>query len=371
MAIGYEWTQGFPTMKKHPKALVIVFVAILACLAIGAYFLKRASVDEKLAETKPPAPVHVEFARVAARQWGTLIESIGTIQSFSGITLRAQIAGRITAVHAKSGTAVKAGDPLFEINPKVIQAQLEEQQAQLKNTQFSYERMKKLYAERTISLQKLTAARSAYNVDRAKVKTSEQQLALTTTYASFDGIVGVTEVQVGDEVGVNQELATLQSSERLRVEFSVPQSYAQLLSSKDKVELSSFRGSTSTTEATIYAINPLIDAGTRTVEVRAEVPPHSFLPGSYVEVLLTLEDTSEVLAVPQTALVRSLYGDSLYKVADGKALQTHVIPGSRRGGEIAVRGDISAGDKIVSAGLRKIVDGSEVVDTRTDDRRAD
>jgi membrane fusion protein (multidrug efflux system) len=350
-------------MKNRSRATVILIVVILAAAAIGAYFLKRESVAEKLAAIKPPGPAHVEFAPISKQQWGTLVESVGTIQSFSGITLRAQIAGRITAVHAKSGAEVKVGDPLFEINPSVIQAQLEAQQAQMKNTQFNYERMKELYAERTVSLQQFTAAKSAYNVDLAGVRTSKQQLALATTNASFDGVVGVTQVQVGDEVGINQELATLQSSERLRVEFSVPQKYAQVVSNKDAVQLSAEHDSAAAVGATIYAINPLIDTGTRSVEVRAEVPPHSFLPGSYVNVSLTLNDTSDVLTVPQTALLHSLYGDSVYKVVAGKAVQTHVVPGSRRGADIAVSGDIKAGDKVVSAGLRKITDGSEVVDT--------
>ena len=351
-------------MKNRYRTKVVLIVFFFATAALGAYFFKKESLAEKLADTKPPGPVHVGFASVAKHQWGEMVQSVGTIQSFSGITLRAQIAGRITAVHAKSGSEVKAGEPLFEINPKVIQAQLEAQQAQLKNTQFTYERMKKLYAERTVSLQQLTIAQSAYNVDLARVRTSQQQLELATTRASFDGVVGVTQVQVGDEVGVNQELATLQSSERLRVEFSVPQKYARMVSSKDTVALSAEREPTATVSATIYAINPLIDAGTRSVEVRAEVAPHSFLPGSYVNVSLTLDDTSDVLTVPQTAVARSLYGDSVYKVVNGKAVQTHVVPGSRRGGDIAVSGDIKQGDKVVSAGLRKIVDGSEVIDVK-------
>ncbi|MEM8661690.1 MAG: efflux RND transporter periplasmic adaptor subunit, partial [Pseudomonadota bacterium] len=167
----------------------------------------------------------------------------------------------------------------------------------------------------------------------------------------------------GDEVGVNQELATLQSSERLRVEFPVPQKYAQLVSSQDSVTITSDTSADDEIDATIFAVNPLIDSDTRSVEVRAEVPPHSFLPGSYVNVTLTLNDVEPVLTVPQTAVMHSLYGDTIYKVVNGKAVKTNVVPGTRRGGAIEVSGDIKAGDQVVSAGLRKVMDGAEVSDS--------
>lgn len=358
-------------MKKVSSTLVVLFVVVLAVLVVGIYLLKSASNAEKQAAVPPQGPVHVEFAPVKAQQWGTLIESVGTVQSFSGITLRAQIAGRITAVNAISGAEVKAGEALFEINPKVIQAQLEQNQAQLKNSQFNYERMKTLYAEQTVSLQQFTEARSAYDVDLARVRTSQQQLDLATTYATFDGVVGVTKVQVGDEVGLNQELATLQSSERLRVEFPVPQKYAQLVSTNDSVEISTEKDTSKTVEATIYAINPLVDDDTRTVEVRAEIAPHSFLPGSYVNISLALDDTADVLTVPQTALLHSIYGDSVYKVVNGKAEQTHVVPGERRGALVSITGDIKAGDQVVSAGLRKVRDGASVSDAPAGSKNAD
>lgn len=347
-------------MSNRSRRTVIVFVVIVAAAILGIYFLKSASNARKLADVKPPGPVYVEFAPVEERQWGTLVQSVGTVQSFSGITLRAQIGGRVTAVHARSGSSVKAGDPLFEINPKVIQAQLEENQAALKITKFNYERMKELYAERNVSLQDLTQAKSAYDVDVAKVATSQQQLALATTYATFDGEVGVTQVEVGDEVDVNQELATLQSSERLRVEFSVPQKYASLISLQDSVSLTAERGPSESVEARVFAINPLVDQNTRTVTVRAEVPAHRFLPGSYVNVQLSLDDASNVLTVPQTAVVHSLYGDSVFKVVNGKAVQTHVVPGTQRGADIEVSGKLKAGDQVVSAGLRKVKDGAAV-----------
>ncbi|MEM1152836.1 MAG: efflux RND transporter periplasmic adaptor subunit [Pseudomonadota bacterium] len=350
-------------MKNRARKWVIIVVAILAALVLLAYFLKRESIEAKLNAKPPQSAIQVEFAPIKSQEWGTQINQVGTIQSFSGITLRAQIAGRITAVHAQSGSNVKKGDKLFEINPKVIQAQLEEAQAALENSKFTFERMKELYAERTVSEQAFNQAQSAFNVDQARVRTSQQQLALATTYATFDGVMGVTEVQVGDEVGVNQELATLQSSERLRVEFPVPQKYAQLVSAQDSVTITSETNADDLIDATIFAVNPLVDSDTRSVEVRAEVPPHSFLPGSYVNVTLTLNDVEPVLTVPQTAVMHSLYGDTIYKVVNGKAVKTNVVPGTRRGGDIEVSGDLKAGDQVVSAGLRKVMDGAEVSDS--------
>jgi membrane fusion protein (multidrug efflux system) len=350
-------------MTKNPKALLIVVVALIGVLAVAVYFLKREATARKLADTPAAGPIHVETTPVQQQKWGTQLDSVGTIQSFSGITLRAQIAGRVTEVHAVSGAAVKAGEKLFEINPKVLQARLAQNKAQLEISQFNYERMIKLYAQRQIALQALTEAKSKYEIDQAAIQTTEQQLELATTFASFDGVVGLTQVEVGDEVDVNQELATLESSERLRVEFSVPQKYALLVSPKNTIALSAEQNTDASISATVYAVDPLIDPVTRTANIRAELPAHSFLPGSYVSVTVTLDDVAEVLTVPQTAIQRSLYADSVFKVVDGKAVLTHVQLGNRRAGDIAILTGVEAGDTVVSAGLRKLNDGDTVQGT--------
>jgi membrane fusion protein (multidrug efflux system) len=347
-------------MIKHPRAVLTLVVALVAASAVAVYFIKSVETASKLAAVPAKGAVRVETTQAKHQKWGTLLESVGTVQSFSGVTLRAQIGGRITEVNAVSGAQVKAGEVLFVINPEVLKAQLEQHKAQLKISQFNNERMKTLYGKRQISLQKTTEARSQYEADLATVRATEQQLDLATTYASFDGVVGLTRVEVGDEVGVNQELVTLESSERLRVEFSVPQKYALLVSPKNTVTLTAEKDSNVSVQATVYAVDPLVDPQTRTANIRAEVPPHSFFPGSYVNVSLTLNDVAEVVTVPQTAIKRSLYGDSVFQVVDGKAVLTHVELGTRRGGDIAILEGLDAGVIVVSAGLRKLSDGVAV-----------
>lgn len=347
-------------MIKHPRAVLIVVVALIAGLAVAVYFMKDEATARKLAATPAKGPVHVETTKARQQQWGSQIDSVGTVQSFSGITLRAQIAGRVTVVNAVSGSPVKAGEPLFEINPEILKAQLEQNKAQLKISQFNAERMKTLYEKRQISQQEYTAANSQYEADLAVVRTTEQKLQLATTYATFDGVVGLTRVEVGDEVDVNQELATLESSERLRVEFAIPQKYALLVTPQNTVTLTSEHNPAAAVVAKVYAVDPMINADTRTANIRAELPAHSFFPGSYVNVVLTLNDVADVITVPQTAIKRSLYGDSVYEVVDGKAVETHIQLGARRGGDIAIVEGLDAGATVVSAGLRKLTDGVKV-----------
>ena len=342
-------------MKKHPRALLTGVVVLLAVSAVAVYLVKDEASVRKRTSVPPPGPVHVETTQVRQQKWGTQLEAVGTVQSFSGVTLRSQIGGRVTAVNAVSGASVEAGQPLFVINPEVLKAELEQRKAQLKISQFDAERMKTLYSKRQISLQQTTAANSQYEADLAAVQTTQQKLELATT-----GIVGLTRVEVGDEVGINQELATLESSERLRVEFSIPQQYAFLVTPRNEVTLSAEQSPAATVTAKVYAVDPMINPDTRTANIRAELPAHSFFPGSYVNVVLTLDDVANTITVPQTAIQRSLYGDSVYQVIDGKAVLTHVTLGERRGGDIAILDGLDAGATVVSAGLRKLSDGVPV-----------
>ncbi|WP_299005912.1 efflux RND transporter periplasmic adaptor subunit [uncultured Shewanella sp.] len=323
---------------------------------------------------KATPAVAVILDKVSAQYWGTEIPAVGTIQSFAGITVRAQIAGRITAIPLQSGQSVKQGDRLFEINPEVLKAQLNEAQAKLESSQFEFERLQKLFQKGAVSEEKLIQAKSQYHNDEAALVTIEQELALATNIAEFDGILGLTQVELGDEVAIGDPLATLQSTEELRVEFTVPQKYRSNIQLGDEVKITrelmhqvhSGEHLVQTIPspyqygAKVYAVDPLVNEDTRTVTLRARFSATDLYPGSYVDTVLQLQDKKKVLTVPETALMASLYGDFVYLVVDQKAKKTAVKIGRRRNGNVEIVSGVQEGDTIIAAGLRKVFDGVSV-----------
>lgn len=357
------------------KRNIIIAIIMLTVVVLSLYFIKSILVDKKQQTSlQTPLPVSVIIDKVNAQLWGTELAAVGTVQSFEGITVKAQIAGRITQMVGQSGTVIKQGEPLFQINPEVLKAQLAEAQAQLESSQFEYQRLQTLYKKGAVSEEKLIQAKSQYHNDEAALATMEQQLALASNLADFDGVLGLTQVEVGDEVAIGDVLATLQSQARLRVEFSVPQKYRTRIKVGDDVnvmrelihqaELGDSVPNVNDVPhhyvAKVYAIEPLIDENTRTVTLRAEIDAQALHPGSYVDVILQLNDKKKVLTVPETALMTSLYGDFIYLVVDDKAKKVPVNIGRRRNASVELLTGVKEGDTIIRAGLRKVSNGRAV-----------
>lgn len=348
-------------MNDPRKRRILIVTAAIIIAAIGSYLIKADYKAKQLAVKPDQTPIIVEMAKAQSKELGTTIHAVGTVQSFSGIILRAQIAGRITAVNVRSGSNVKQGTVIIEINPQVLAAQLAEAQAELKLTEFEFQRQKKLYERKVISLETLTTAKSNYLINKAKIVSAQQSLDLASTKAEFDGQIGLINIEVGDNVTIGQELASLELVDRLRIEFSIPQKYIKQVKKGDKIDISSSTESNSPSHiGTVYAIDPLLDESTRTASIRAEVSPQGLIPGSYAEISLMLDDTKPALVIPQTAVMHSLYGNFVYKVLNGKAKRTVVSLGERQANTVIITKGLQAGDTVVSAGLRKVSDGALV-----------
>src|SRR5690606_27604521 len=161
--------------------------------------------------------------------------------------------------------------------------------------------------------------------------------------------------------------ATLQDLSNMRVDFSVPEQQIEALALGGPVTVATEVGNFSAT-GRIIAIEPRVDASSRMILVRAEVenPSGDLYPGQFLRVRIALPQEEGVIAVPQTAVSSTLYGDSIYVVKPGetedelKAEQVFVTVGRRSGGRIAVVEGLAAGDHIVTSGQTRRTSGARV-----------
>ncbi len=225
-----------------------------------------------------------------------------------------------------------------------------------------HSRMKTLVNQNAVSLERLIETRARLGVAKSQVATAEQKLLLTTTHAPSDGTVGIRQVNVGDYVSAGEILATFQPKGDLRVTFSIPEQYSKEVKKGDRIIINTHTIDAHNYQGTVYAVNPAINVDTRTLTLRAHIIGQDLLPGMFAKVTLITGPTMNVIVVPQTAVIRSLHGDYVYKVIQGKARKTIVFPGERRGQLIVVKKGLQPGDIIVSAGQLKIQNGSSVTD---------
>ncbi|MBN2689959.1 MAG: efflux RND transporter periplasmic adaptor subunit [Gammaproteobacteria bacterium] len=334
----------------------LVVSVLLSSLCVSAAFAAPKSV-QKL----PPAMVNVTVAKKV--NWQPKIEVTGSLAALQGVTIKAEVIGKITKIHADSGLDVKKGDLLFEIDPSVLQAQLKEARAAYALSEINYNRAAELYKKNAVSKASLDTLKEKMQSASANIEEITAELNQHIVEAPFDGKLGLSKVDLGDMVTEGEPLINLQQLNPLRVDFTVPEVYFGHINKGDKITFTSDSYPGQQFKGTVYATESVVDKNTRSLAVRASVPNdnNKLMPGMFVEVTLFLGKTEASVAVPQSAIVYSEAGTYVYKIVKGHAVKTKVTLGKRGTEGILIKQGVNAGDQVVSAGTNKVYEGAQVV----------
>jgi multidrug efflux system membrane fusion protein len=167
-------------------------------------------------------------------------------------------------------------------------------------------------------------------------------------------------------------VATLTDLDRLYVNFTLPEQAASQVAAGQTVQVTVDAFSGTVFEAKLTAIEPQINADTRTLRLQATLdnPGHKLLPGMFANAALVLPSQAEVLSVPETAVDYSLYGDSVFLVhedgASATVKRTFVKTGDRFDNRVAILSGLKAGDRVVASGQLKLTSDAPVTITDSD-----
>jgi membrane fusion protein (multidrug efflux system) len=344
------------------RTLWITILVIAACIGIFYHFYhKDSGKAEKTAGTgMPPTPVHT--AAVKIQNWQTQFQATGTLNAESGVMLKAETTGRVTKIFFESGQKVKAGDPLLEINPSILKAQLNAAKAQGALSKGSYERALKLYERKVISKQDLETAQANNASDQAKAEQIQAELSQNLVHAPINGKLGLRLFNLGDYVKQGQDLINLQSTDILRVDFAIPGNKIHALSIGDKVTIQTDAYPDKQFTGKVTAIDSAIDPATRTVSVRAEVPntEGKLFPGNFAQVTLYVGKGQPLVTIPQTAIVYAAENNYVYVVQKNHAVKKNIDIAEQSKTEAGLKSGLQAGDVVVTEGQLKIGDGAPV-----------
>ncbi len=308
------------------------------------------------------APIPVDIRTVTTGAVRQQIEAVGSLRSDESVVLRPEIAGRVSEILFDEGQPVKRGAPLLRLDAAIARAQVNQARASVTLSRANFGRAKEL-ADRGAGTQRtLDEAQAKLSSDEAALALAQATLEKSTINAPFDGIVGLRQVSVGDYVNPGQTIANIESVEQLKVDFRIPEIYAQLIAAGQaiRVRLDGFPGATF--DGSVYAIDPAIDPNGRAVILRARLPnaDKKLRPGMFARVTLIVEERPNAVLIPETALMPMGRDVFAFRVIDGKAVQTKLRTGLRRAGEVEVLEGLKAGDSIVAEGAQKLRDGQFV-----------
>ena len=353
------------------KALIrtVAVVAVIAAIG-GAYWFGTqrggAAPQGEMAKAANAAgggpPITVEAAKVAAVAMPQAITAVGSLRSDESVTLRPEVAGRISAIGFQEGQRVAKGALLVQLDAAVPAAEVQQARANLTLAKSKYTRAVDLAKSNFISGQARDEAENNLKVAEAAVEVAEAKLAKMAIRAPFSGIIGLRSVSIGDYVKEGADLVNLESIDPLKVDFRVPEVYMRQIAVGQtlSVQLDALPGKTF--EGRVFAVNPLIDAAGRAVVIRAVVrnPDTSLRPGMFARVRLLTRDTQDALVVPEQALVPQGDQQYVYRVVEGKAVRTKVEVGQRREAKVELVNGVAKDDIVVTAGQLKLRDGATV-----------
>jgi membrane fusion protein (multidrug efflux system) len=289
------------------------------------------------------------------------VRSSGTVLASESVDLAAEAAGRVDSIAFREGAHVKGNDLLVKINDDDVQAQLRKTESQVQLASDQEARQRHLYEISAISKEDYDIALNQLNSYKADRDNLLAAIRRREVRAPFDGIVGLRYVSVGSYVTPATRIASVQKIDPLKVDFAIPEKYAGLVSVGDPVTFSG-DGSKLRFTGKVFAIEPKIDATTRTLQLRAlcENRQERVFPGAYVQIELRLKNIADALMIPSQAIVPVLKGQTVFVHRGGAAVSVPITTGIRTASSVQVLTGLSAGDTLITTGLMQMRPGLKV-----------
>lgn len=350
----------------------LIIAVILLGLVVGGivgFNLFRAKMIGQFFATRQPDAVAVSTIETKAGPWMPGIEAIGSARAKQGVELGVETPGIVKQILFSSNDQVEAGQLLVQLDDAIEQADLAAANATLNLSQTQLERAEALRNRGVTAANDLDEAQASATSARAEVEKLTAVMAQKGLRAPFAGTVGIPQIDVGQYLPAGTVYATLQDLDAMRVDFSVPEQEIRLIRNGLPVTASTEVGTTNL-KGQVIGIEPRIDPNSRLVTVRAEIenPDGALNPGQFLRVRVELPAEEGVIALPQTAVSSTLYGDSVFVVreeGEGEAKKTtveqvFVQTGRRSLGLVEITGGLNPGDIAVTAGQNRLFTGAPV-----------
>ncbi|TNC10078.1 efflux RND transporter periplasmic adaptor subunit [Methylobacterium terricola] len=358
----------------------------------------RPSPDGRAAEPRPtpsasllaPARVAVEAARSA--DVPITLSGIGTVQAYNTVNVRSRVDGEITRILFREGQDVKAGDPLALIDPRPLQAQADQQeanrlrdQALLDGALLDLQRYETLVLKDFASQQQLDRQRALVAQYRAQIKSDDAQIAFARTQlayatiaAPFSGRTGMRLVDQGNYVraGDAAAIVVVTQLQPISVVFTLPasavaKSRLSLGEVAAPVRVFAADDRTLLDSGTVELVDNQVDPTTGTIKLKASFPNAKLTlwPGNFVNGRITVEVRPQGVTIPLAALRHGPRGDFVFVVQDGQkdggkdglhvATRT-VTSGQGSAGRLLVEKGLKAGERVVTEGHYRLENGTPV-----------
>jgi membrane fusion protein (multidrug efflux system) len=356
--------------KKKP-VLVALGVVTLIVLLLGGLKAAQISAMIEAGEAFVPPAQAVTTAEVLTVEWRSELTAVGSLVAVQGVTVSTEVPGTVRSIAFESGQSVEKGDMLVRLDTSVERAQLAAAAASARLADAELRRRNNLPPAGAVSQAEVDAAAAQATRASADVANVKAIIAKKTIRAPFAGRLGIRQVDLGEVVQPGTPIVSLQSSDPIYAEFSLPQQALSQVEQGDTVAVDTDAFPGKTWEGAVEVVDVEVDPNTRNFTVRALIENRGgeLRPGMFVDARVLRSETRELLAIPSSAVLFAPYGDSVYVITEPNGEsdpQQYIVEqrfirlGERRGDLAAVTSGLQAGDVVVSTGAFKLQNGMAV-----------
>lgn len=365
---------GRATRRAAAPLAIAGLVAALAMTACGGDS-SASGAPPAGAQGMPASPVKLDTIQPTSLEDASVF--VATLKSLSSTSIKPEVDGQVVKIFVRSGDRVKAGAPLFQIDPRRQRATVSSQNASLQAQQAAVgyakqqlDRAQTLLKAGAISQQELDQAQTTYDTAKAQLDALQAQLhqsQVTLQYylvnAPTDGTVGDIPIRVGTRVTSDTELTTIDRNRELEVYVQVPLERGPDLKMGLPIQIQSPQGET-LAQTTISYISPSVDPATQSILVKGRLTGDGALRSAQFVQARIVWRTTTGLTVPVLSIVR-INGQPFVFVAgeqDGKlvAHQRAIQVGDIVGNSYRVLDGLKAGERVVVSGTQTLFDGAAI-----------
>ncbi len=324
----------------------------------------------------------VKATQAVVKPMPVVIDAVGTVESEHSVQVKPQVGGILDSVMFREGDQVKAGQVLFQIDPRTYKAQYEQalaalarDKAQLENARAQQDRLQPLLNREYITRQEydvaVTSTRSleaTVKSDEAAVEQTRIQLDFTRVRAPISGRTGTIPVKSGNLVSTSATLVTINSMDPILVAFSIPErqldDIRRYQNSRDMhIDILPNLNGPSVAEGKLVFIDNMVTPQTGTVLLKTRVAnaKEAIWPGQFVNVRVVLTVEPAAIVLPEAAVQPGQDGSFVYLIDENSTVKIQPVVVSRQiGAEIVVAKGVKPGDQVITEIPQALQPGAKI-----------
>jgi multidrug efflux system membrane fusion protein len=367
---------------RHARAAAYAAIGIVIVGAAVAWRFdwgSKAKTQSTAQETIP-----VTAGNAVARNVPDFIEGLGAVQAFNRVNVTSRVNGEITQVLFREGQEVKAGDKLFQIDPRQFNIALEQaeatkekDEAQLQSAQLDLQRYSQLLPQgfqtrQSYDQQRATVGQlqATIKVDQAQIENAQINLDYALIRSPIAGRTGQRVVDVGNVVqtGQNSSLVTITQLKPIFVSFNVPAEQLDVIrknQAQHPLKVIAYAMDDQTVlsdDGQLTLIDNQVDTTTGTIHLKAQFPNgnEALWPGQSVNAHLVLSTREDAVTVPAQTVMQGPNGPYVYVLDNDIAKRRSVSVAATQDGFAVIAKGLKAGERVVVEGQYRLTDGSKV-----------